>query len=218
MPKPLAITVRYAEELLHLPPPPPPPAPPSQCVHMQESFSPANSIARLSCEGVSRTSTIKAVVFASFGTATGSCIDPGSSSSNTFKMGSCNAYNTSSVVQKLCLGKSSCEVPSSIKVFGEPCHHVHKWLDIAVQCSENEHRDAAVAASLTAEPPVSSLVHTPALECVQRTVVTAVAGVNRLIASGQDQVRTKHARQMRRILLADHVLTCVPARDTRTSG
>ena len=153
---PLAVTVRYAEELLRSPPPPPPPPPPSQCVHMEESLSPASSIARLSCKGVSRTSTIKAVDFASFGTATGSCVDPGSSSANTFKMGSCNAHNTSSVVQTLCLGKPSCEVPSSTHVVGEPCHHVHKWLDIAVQCSENEHRDAAVAASLAAQPLVSS--------------------------------------------------------------
>ena len=155
-PHSLAVTVRYAEELLHSPPPPPPPPPPSQCVHMAESSSPANSIARLSCEGVSRTSTIKAIDFASFGTPTGSCVEPGSSSANTFKMGSCNAHNTNIVVQNLCLGKPSCEVPSSIHVFGEPCHHVHKWLDIAVQCSQNENRDAAVIASLAAEPLVSA--------------------------------------------------------------
>lgn len=154
-PSALTVTVRYAEELLHSPPPPPPPPPPSQCVHIQESSEPGKSIATLSCAGVSRTSTIKQIAFASFGTALGSCVDAGSSGANTFKMGSCNAHNTTSLVQKLCLGKTYCEVPSSVHFFGEPCHHVHKWLDIAVQCSENERRDAAVVASLAADPLVS---------------------------------------------------------------
>ena len=161
-PRPLAVTVRYAEELLHPPPPPPPPPPPAQCVHVQESLDPAGSIAKLSCDGVSRTSTIKAIAFASFGTASGSCVVPVSSGANTFKIGGCNAHNTTTIVQKLCLGKPSCQVPSSVHVFGEPCHHVHKWLDIAVQCNENEHRDAAVVASVAADPLVRSLLHTSA--------------------------------------------------------
>ena len=158
-PRPLTVTVRYAEELLHPPPAPPPPPPPGQCVHVQESLDPAGSIATLSCAGVGRASTIEAITFASFGTASGRCVDPVSSGANTFKIGSCNAHNTSVIVQKLCLGKPSCQVPSSVHVFGEPCHHVHKWLDIAVQCNENEHRDAAVRASIAADPLVSSLLH-----------------------------------------------------------
>ena len=151
-PKALSVTVHFAEELLHLPPPPPPPPPAAQCVHVQESLDPQNAVAQLSCAGVSATSTIKSITFASFGTASGSCSDAASSGASTFKLGSCDAHNSTEIVKSRCVGKTACSVQSSVRLFGEPCHHVHKWLDIAVQCSGNEHRDAAVVAGRAATP------------------------------------------------------------------
>ena len=141
--KPLRVTVRFAEELLKAPPPPPPPPPPAQCVErVQESLG-KPTLAQLSCAGTGAGSVITGVSFASFGTASGSCSDPESSGANTFKIGRCNAKNTTELVKALCVGEKECAVESSTRFFGEPCHHTHKWLDIAVHCSGAEGREAA---------------------------------------------------------------------------
>ena len=75
--------------------------------------------------------TIGAVVFASFGTPSGAC------SGAPFAKGSCDAADSRSVVEKLCLGKSSCVVePTSTQFAGDPCQGVAKALAVNVGSSE----------------------------------------------------------------------------------
>lgn len=70
---------------------------------------------------------ISKVVFASFGNPSGSC--------GAFATGSCNASNSASVVQSLCVGQSSCSVGANDGVFGDPCSGASKSLSIQVQCT-----------------------------------------------------------------------------------
>jgi len=64
---------------------------------------------------------ITSIVFASFGTPTGSCgnfaIDP-----------SCHANDSVSIVSNYCIGKSSCSIPATVSVFGDPCFGTVKRL------------------------------------------------------------------------------------------
>jgi hypothetical protein len=80
-----------------------------QCGNVGENFS-----VDLSCErggGV-----ISKIDFASFGTAVGPC--------GQIKQGTCNAANSTDIVQKACLGQQKCSVVASNALFGDPC----KWL------------------------------------------------------------------------------------------
>ena len=129
------MTVRFAEELLK----PEAQAPTTQCVAtVHEGVT-----ASLSCSACGAASTITGILFASFGTASGGCTgsDPtppcagGGATANDFKLGACNAANTSSAIETLCKGKHSCTVPVSTAFFGEPCHRVAKWLNAVVSCS-----------------------------------------------------------------------------------
>ena len=64
------------------------------------------------------------VVFASFGTPSGGC---GSYSLSA----SCNFPNSVSVIQSLCIGKSSCSITASVDVFGsDPCVKTVKTLSV----------------------------------------------------------------------------------------
>ena len=113
----------------HPPPPAPPtpPTPPKQCISAPESVS-----VTFGCER----GTIDDVVFASFGTPTGTCTAGANSPSNTFKVGGCNQQDTAAILKNLCVGKASCTVPEPmVHFFGEPCHHVTKTLDAAVSCT-----------------------------------------------------------------------------------
>ena len=85
-----------------------------------------NSNAMLKCSGGG---TIARVVFASYGTPTGSC--------GSFKASSCNSNNSARVVSEACVGKASCSVPASNGEFGyDPCVDVLKHLDVQVECSD----------------------------------------------------------------------------------
>jgi hypothetical protein len=77
-----------------------------QCGNVGENFS-----VDLSCEqggGV-----ISKIDFASFGTAVGPC--------GQIKPGTCNAPNSTDIVQKACVGQQKCSVPASVDLFGDPC-------------------------------------------------------------------------------------------------
>lgn len=110
--------------------PPPAPLPPvSTCGENKEAPSPAYNYVQVGCEV---NTTISTILFADFGTPTGSCgstvfaVDP-----------SCSAANSSSIVQDQCLGKRNCSVAADIRVFGDPCEGTPKKLAINVTCSSS---------------------------------------------------------------------------------
>ena len=59
------------------------------------------------------TGTISAITFASYGTPTGTC--------GNWAVGSCNAANSTAIVTKACVGKSSCSFPADTPTFGVRC-------------------------------------------------------------------------------------------------
>lgn len=71
--------------------------------------------------------TISKIEFASYGTPSGEC---GSFSVNA----SCNAGNTTSVVESLCVGKESCRIVE-YPTFGDPCYGTYKHLAVQATCS-----------------------------------------------------------------------------------
>ena len=87
------------------PPTPPAPTGPVQCGTVGE-----NEVLPLACADGS---VITAISFASFGTPTGTC--PGK-----LAKGSCDANSTLAIVEKACLGKTSCAITASRDVFGDP--------------------------------------------------------------------------------------------------
>ena len=100
-----------------------------QCAKSPEAQSsinpglPKHSGLEVSCgeEGV-----IANVLFASFGNPTGHC--------GYHKRSGCHAADSVTIVEKLCLGKRSCHVPTDADFWGDPCPGVTKWLSVAVQC------------------------------------------------------------------------------------
>ncbi len=71
--------------------------------------------------------TISSIVFASFGTPAGTC--------GSFSDGSCNASQSTSIVQAACVGQSSCTVGANIGVFDDPCPGTQKTLSIEAACT-----------------------------------------------------------------------------------
>ena len=60
------------------------------------------------------TGTIDKILFASYGTPYGAC---GSWAVNP----SCNAPNSTSIVEAACVGKAACSIPTDTPTFGDPC-------------------------------------------------------------------------------------------------
>ena len=74
-------------------------------------------------------SRIERVLFASYGTPSGSCPDLSVNAS-------CHAQSSLAVVAKNCLNKTQCTVDASNEAFGgDPCHLTAKRLAVAVQCA-----------------------------------------------------------------------------------
>ena len=71
--------------------------------------------------------TVAAVLFSSYGNPSGHC-------GGYFKLGSCHAPQSVEVVEKLCLGKRACTVPTGADFWGNPCPHSSRWLIVSVQC------------------------------------------------------------------------------------
>ncbi len=71
--------------------------------------------------------TIDGIVFASYGSPTGTC--------QSFQTTSCNATTSLSTVQADCEGKSSCTVAANNGVFGDPCPGTQKALFLEAHCS-----------------------------------------------------------------------------------
>ncbi|KAG2397611.1 Beta-galactosidase 8 [Vigna angularis] len=70
---------------------------------------------------------ISSIKFASFGTPQGTC--------GNFKHGNCSSNKALSVVQKGCIGSSSCRIELSINTFGDPCKGVAKSLAVEASCA-----------------------------------------------------------------------------------
>ena len=94
----------------------------------------------LSCE---EEGEILKVEFASFGTPTGQC--------GFHREGSCHARNSREVVERFCLGKSECVVPSDADFWGNLCPGVEsRWLTVTVQCGRESVPDY-IYSSLTVD-------------------------------------------------------------------
>ena len=99
------------------------------------------STAHISCD----TGTISAVAFASFGLPTGTCTAGAHHISP-----SCHTNGSKAVVEKVCLGKASCDVHVSTGAFhGDPCPNEAKHLSVAVTCSGAPTRPSKAALQLT---------------------------------------------------------------------
>ncbi|RDX70682.1 Beta-galactosidase 8 [Mucuna pruriens] len=108
----------------------------SVCSHVSESHPPPvdlwNSDGRkvgpvVSLECPYPNQVISSIKFASFGTPYGTC--------GNFKHGRCRSNKALSIVQKACIGSSSCRIGLSINTFGDPCKGVTKSLAVEASCA-----------------------------------------------------------------------------------
>ena len=88
---------------------------------------PENHAASITCGS----GTISQILYASYGTPTGSC-------STGFTTSTCNAAKTAAIVAAQCVGKSSCSVTASNSVFTDPCVGTLKALAIQVACNASQ--------------------------------------------------------------------------------
>ena len=84
-----------------------------------------NTVMHASCTDAG--ATISAVLFASYGTPTGTC--------PAFTRGTCDAPTSASVVQAACVGKTECDVYPNTTSFSDPCFGTAKVLAVALACS-----------------------------------------------------------------------------------
>jgi hypothetical protein len=110
-------------------------------------------------------SVITEVVFASFGTATGTC-------ASGFTVGSCNALNSTAILQQACLNKTSCIIDVSDTVFGDPCYDTVKYLDAQVLCSAV----SGVSVQATVPTNAAATVRIPLLDGTSPSAVTIAEG------------------------------------------
>ncbi|XP_073295931.1 beta-galactosidase 3-like isoform X1 [Primulina huaijiensis] len=72
--------------------------------------------------------SISIIKFASFGNPTGTC--------GNFRLGTCHANNSLALVEKMCIGKQSCQLSVSNSFFGmDPCPGQLKKLSVEAACS-----------------------------------------------------------------------------------
>ncbi|XWS73713.1 hypothetical protein CRYUN_Cryun02cG0152000 [Craigia yunnanensis] len=111
----------------------------SLCSHVSESHSlpvdmwgsdsktPRTLSPTLSLGCPSPNQVISSIKFASFGTPQGSC--------GSFSHGRCSSARALSIVQKACVGSTSCSIGVSTSTFGDPCEGVMKSLAVEVSCT-----------------------------------------------------------------------------------
>ena len=86
-----------------------------------------NNMATMQLQCDDATATISGIVFASYGTPTGTCPH--------FAVGKCAAANSTAVVEAHCLGKHSCTIDADTPLFGDPCFGVGKTLAVVARCN-----------------------------------------------------------------------------------
>ncbi|CAL0332281.1 unnamed protein product [Lupinus luteus] len=111
----------------------------SLCAHVSQSHPPSIDLWNSDTKSVSEAApalslkcpehnqVISSIKFASYGTPLGTC--------GNFYHGNCSSNNAMSIVQKACIGTSSCSVEVSTDTFGEPCQGVQKSLAVEVMCT-----------------------------------------------------------------------------------
>ena len=110
------------------------PEPPNEvaCIALPPTCAqdvPEQAFANLSCPAGTNISTI---VFASYGTPTGSCV-------TGFELGACNALSSPDVVAGLCIGRPSCSfIVNSSTFLGDPCVGTSKVFSAIVECSATD--------------------------------------------------------------------------------
>jgi len=73
---------------------------------------------------------IRQITYASFGTP------PQETECGSYKTpGTCNSPNVTKIVEDACLGRSSCQIPVSISLFGDPCPGTLKYLYMQAVCA-----------------------------------------------------------------------------------
>lgn len=163
--------------------------------------TPEGVLADLQCQG----STIASVVFASYGTPTGSCSDG-------FKGSSCNADLTKYVSQQ-CVGKSQCTISckegacGSFKV-SDPCYGTPKHVSIQVACAAGSSVEVGVTSTvpansdaqtnlptLGASPAQVNVTEGGTLIWIQGKYVAGVPGISGVTATGGNgaQVTVAHS-------------------------
>jgi hypothetical protein len=90
---------------------------------------------------------VDSVVFASYGTPTGAC--------GSFTAGTCNATSSNTIVESLCVGRSSCTIPATNGAFGDPCRSTTKHLFVEVSC-------VVGTPIVTPEKPYKGVANSPA--------------------------------------------------------
>ncbi|CAJ1955977.1 unnamed protein product [Sphenostylis stenocarpa] len=111
----------------------------SLCAHVSDSHPPpvelwnsdtesgreVGPVLSLTCP--QQNQVISSIKFASYGTPLGTC--------GNFYHGRCSSNKALSVVQKACIGSSSCSLGVSIDTFGDPCRGVAKSLAVEATCA-----------------------------------------------------------------------------------
>ena len=92
---------------------------------------------------------IDSVVFASYGTPSGTC--------GAFAIGDCHSESSESRINSLCVGRTGCIVSASNSTFGDPCSNVVKSLAVEVACVEGD-------PIVTEGSPFKGLANSPASE------------------------------------------------------
>ena len=130
-----------------------------QCAKQAENQSPLNpNLPKyddliVSC-GEEDGGTIEKVLFASYGNPTGHC-------GGYHKLGNCHAMNSQEVVEKLCLGKRSCVIPTGADFWGNPCPDIIKWLSVSVQC-KTDFIYSSIRVNVSVPMGSRGLLHLPA--------------------------------------------------------
>lgn len=114
--------------------------------------------ANLACPAGQR---IERVVFGSYGTPTGQCGD--------FEMGSCHSESSVSTIEALCVGRTSCVVPSSNTTFSDPCNSTVKSLAIEIECAPGEPTVTPAAYKGIANSPAGEIEELGASWCYNWT-------------------------------------------------
>ncbi len=137
-----------------------------QCAKQVENRSPLNPNLPLiedltvSC-GHEDGGTIAEVLFASYGNPEGHC-------GGYYRMGSCHAPQSVVVVEKLCLGRRSCTVPTGADFWDNSCSNSSRWLIVSVQCKsdnatlgEEEFIYSSIAVNVSVPMGSRGLLHLP---------------------------------------------------------
>ena len=84
-----------------------------------------NTLLQLQCSD--STAVINAIQFSSYGNPTGTC--------GNYQKGTCNAANSTSIVETLCLNNNACSIFPNTTTFGDPCYGTPKVLTVQFTCS-----------------------------------------------------------------------------------